>query len=164
MNALKRIAIAAALLLNLGIQMVHSADKKVEIRGKIIAYRPADRALQVASHVLNKESFLFQVTGEHRSNVIKLVYEHFGYTNLVDEILSKSPEIQIKARRKADCDETYRSFLQSSPKLKNDSSKNGHFEPLIFVSPPNEIKPADAQLLRCYVVQKDDLYVTGIKR
>ncbi|HEY6329971.1 MAG TPA: hypothetical protein VI756_11585, partial [Blastocatellia bacterium] len=33
---------------------------EVKLVGQVLAYRPADRALQVASHALNREVFLFR--------------------------------------------------------------------------------------------------------
>ena len=105
--------------------MVAGSDAGVAYRlskfkGRIIAYRPAERVTQVPSHVLNKESFLFRVSNGKLSSqnpIIKLIYEHEGYSRAIDDALSKSKFFRIKVRRDPTCDESYGQFVRNSPVL-----------------------------------------------
>jgi len=124
-----------------------------KLKGQIIAYRPADRVLQVASHVLNKEYFLFRVNNSKSNSqtvVMKLVYEHFGYSDLGDDVLSKTPVLQLNVRRDRTCDETYGDFVRNSPALRDEQAKNDPGEKIIFIEPFQKMKLSPEQPLKCY--------------
>lgn len=127
------------------------------IRGQIIAYRPAERVSEVVSHVLNKESFLFRPsdTGSNAQPAItKLVHEHFGYSELGDDLLSKTPILQLNVRRDPTCDETYGAFVQNSGTLSDDQGRNNLSERVIFIGRFKEIKLSAKQMLKCYRLER----------
>jgi hypothetical protein len=145
---------AAVLLLWVGTHARETVGRTVSMRGTIIAYRPAERATQVVSHVLNREAFLFRVDGS-KPLTIKLVYEHFGYSTLDDKTLAAAPILRIQARRDPSCDETVAAFVQNSPALRNEASKDDSVEPLVFIG----TKPPGIQPLKCYRVEEGGLQV-----
>lgn len=135
---------------------------QTKMRGQIIAYRPADRVLQVVSHVLNKESFVFKVTNSAPNSqvvVMKLVYEHFGYSDLGDDVLSKTPILQLNVRRDASCDETYGAFVQNAPTLREDQAKGDPSEKVVFIGPFQKAKLSAEQPLKCYRLRRGDFRI-----
>jgi hypothetical protein len=138
----------------------------IKMTGHIIAYRPADRVLQVVSNVLNKESFLFVVSNSESNSqgvVMKLVYEHFGYSDLGDDVLSKTPTLQINVHRDATCDETYGAFVQNAPKLREDQAKNDSSQKVIFIEPSQKMKLSPEQILKCYRLQSGNFRIEPSK-
>ncbi len=132
--------------------------KRTTIRGQIIAYRPGERVSQVVSHVLNKEYFLFRVkTSEVNSSptVIKLMYEHFGYSTLADDWLAKMPTLQLIVHRDSSCDETYGAFVVNSPNVNDDRPKEAAAgEKVIFIGSFQELKISNEQILKCYKLER----------
>jgi hypothetical protein len=158
--ALAVIALAVPLTLLTGPAGTQRELTKIE--GQIIAYRPAERVSQVVSHVLNSESFLFKLrTARPKTQpvVTKVVYEHFGHSDLGDDVLRKTPMLQISARRDTTCDETYHSFLQSSPTLKDAQTGAELGEKIIFISPFQTTKLSPGQLLKCYRLQNGNFRI-----
>ncbi len=149
-----RLGGAALLLLSAGTYADQAAERMVSIKGTIVAYRPAERATQVVSHVLNRESFLFRVDGP-KSVVVKLVYEHFGYTTLDAKTLAATPILEVQGRRDPSCDETFAAFVQNSPTIRNEASPGDAIEPLAFLG----TKPSNSQLLKCYRVAEGGLRI-----
>jgi hypothetical protein len=135
---------------------------QVNMRGQIIAYRPAERVSQAASHALNRESFLFR-SGPTKSSpqlvVTKLVYEHFGYSDLGSDLLDKAPRLVLKVHRDARCDETYRAFVQNSPTLKEEQSKDETGEKVVFIEPFRTMKLSPDQTLKCYKLQSGNFQI-----
>jgi len=133
-----------------------------KMRGQIIAYRPAERLLQMSSHALNEEAFLFRVNSS-RSNsqpvVVKLVYEHFGYSDLGDDVLRKTPTLQISVHPDPTCDETYGAFVDSGPALKTDEAKGDASAKIIFIEPFQNMKLSAEQPLECYRLQSGGLRI-----
>ncbi len=131
--------------------------RRTTMKGQIIAYRPVERVSQLASHVLNKECFLFRVNTS-RSNsppvVIKLMYEHFGYSILGDDLLSKMPTLQLVVHRDSTCDETYGSFVENSPTFNDDRAKGDPEEKVIFIGSFQEMKLSTEQILKCYRLER----------
>lgn len=129
------------------------------IKGQIIAYRPAERALQVASHNLNRESFLFKVsTTESNSQpvVVKVVYEHFGYSDLGTDVLEKAGILEVRVNRDTTCDETYGAFVQNSPTVKEMESKSDSSEKVLFVGAFQTVRLFPEQLVKCYRLRTGD--------
>jgi hypothetical protein len=127
MKYLKRACVIVSVLVLLAIVTgaagTHHGLTKIE--GQIIAYRPSERVSQVPSHVLNTESFLFKLKTSGmigQPAVTKVIYEHIGYSDLGDDVLRKTPMLQITARRDTACDETYSAFVQGSPTLKEEQT------------------------------------------
>jgi hypothetical protein len=132
-------------------------QRPTTMKGQIIAYRPAERVSQVASHVLNKEYFLFRVktSGTNSSpRVIKLMYEHFGYSMLGNDLLSKMPTLQLIVHRDSTCDETYGAFVENSPNFNDDRTKEAAGEKVIFIGSFQEMKPSNEQILKCYKLER----------
>lgn len=151
-----RLGGAVVLLLSAGVQAGHAAGRTVSIRGTIIAYRPAERATQVVSHVLNRESFLFRIEGSKPGGVVvKLVYEHFGYTTLDDKTLAATPILEVQGRRDPSCDETFAAYVQNSPTVRNEASPSDAIEPLVFFG----AKPSSSEPLKCYRVAEGGLRI-----
>ena len=131
--------------------------RRLSMRGQIIAYRPAERVSQVVSHVLNKEHFLFRVNTSGSNSppvVIKLIYEHIGYSMLGDEVLSKTPTLQLIVHRDSTCDETYGAFVENSSTLNDDRAKGDPGEKVIFIGTFQEMKLSTEQILKCYKLDR----------
>jgi hypothetical protein len=146
-------AVVVIVFLAIAIGLAGVPQGHTKLKGQIIAYRPADRILQVVSHVLNRESFLFRVSNSESNSqavVMKLVYEHFGYSDLEDDVLSKTPMLQLNVRRDTTCDETYGAFVQNSPTLREERAKNDPSEKVIFIEPFQKMKLSPEQPLKCY--------------
>jgi hypothetical protein len=126
-----------------------------KIEGQIIAYRPFENFFQTASMAPNREEYLFKVSGA-KVNVIKLVYEHYGYSRLTGKMLAEEPTIDATVYRDKKCDETYGDYIKhSSPiNLGNKLSK-----PIIFIEDMDEVKLLSGQHLKCYRVKDDDIHV-----
>ena len=132
-------------------------ERRTTLKGQIIAYRPAERASQVVSHVLNKEHFLFRVNTSGSNSppvVIKLIYEHIGYSKFGDELLSKTPTLQLIVHRDSTCDETYGAFVENSSTLNDDRAKGDPGEKVIFIGSFQEMKPSTEQILKCYKLDR----------
>jgi hypothetical protein len=161
-EAARIFAIVVTVFLAIVIGTASVLYRQTKLKGQIIAYRPADRALQAASHVLNKESFLFRVNefgSSPRTVIIKLVHEHFGYSNLGNDVLSKTPMLELNVRRDTTCDETYGAFVQNSPSLRDAQAKNDSGEKVIFIEPFQTIKLSPEQPLKCYKLRGGEVRV-----
>jgi hypothetical protein len=134
--------------------------KKTNLVGEIIAYRPAERISQVVSFVMNEETFLLNVSGSRTSGltVAKLVYRHFGYSDLGAEVLDRTPTLRLKVRRDHTCDESYGGFVSSAPVI-SDPSGQVHNEPVIFIGKFGDVKLPAEQELKCYTMQSGDFQV-----
>jgi len=151
------IAVVAVVTAAAGTQRGHT-----NMKGQIIAYRPGERVLQMASHVLNRESFLFKVstsTSNSQPVVAKLVYEHFGYSDLGGDLLDKAPMLQLSAHRDKTCDETYGDFVQKSPTLKEDQGKTDSAGKVIFIGPFQTMKLSPELPLKCYKLQSGNFQI-----
>lgn len=135
-----------------------SAKRKTELVGQIIAYRPADRISQVASHVMNKENFLFKL-GRPRSHsdltVVKVVYEHLGFSDMNEQLLNDMPDLKLKASRDTACDESYSAFVADSPVITGESGRV-ITDRIIFLGRFRNIKIPPERILECYVMEKGD--------
>jgi hypothetical protein len=126
------------------------AGRKSSLRGKITAYRPADRMLQVASFVENRELFLFQVEGKSET-LVKLVYVHQGYSNIKEDVLSGAKGIAIIAHRNKSCDQTLDLFEKDAPVIPVENDARTVDERVIFT----DVRPrsmSKSYLLKCYVL------------
>jgi hypothetical protein len=64
--------------------------------------------------VVNREVFLFQVEGEAQQ-IVKIVYEHGGYSDIPAQPAEKPAVMLLKAHRDRSCDEDYRRFVSEAP-------------------------------------------------
>jgi hypothetical protein len=156
MKEARRSLVVVAVIASLAIVAATAAGTQrghTKMKGQIIAYRPAERVWQMASHVLNRESFLFKLsTVESNSQPIiaKLVYEHLGYSDIGSDLLEKAPTLQLSAHRDKTCDETYEAFVQNSPTLKEDQANSDSSDKVVFIASFRTIKLAPEQPLKCY--------------
>jgi hypothetical protein len=90
-----------------------AAGKKTSFKGRIAAYRPADR-MQVVSFVANKELLLFQ-TDAASHDLLKIVYVHQGFSDLKGDVLSGAQDISISVRRNPSCDQALGAFEKEAP-------------------------------------------------
>lgn len=81
------------------------------IRGRVVAFRPAERIGQVVSEVINRETFLLRLDSS-AGEIVKVVYDHYGYSKFPDGSVS------LKGRRDRSCDGTYGQFVAKAPILK----------------------------------------------
>ena len=133
----------------------------IHMRGQIVAYRPGERLLQFASFVVNRESFLFAVTSDRSKSqpvVAKLVYEHFGYSELSYDVLQKAPSIQLRAHRDPKCDETFADYVEHSPTFKTEDGKEEMIK-VVFVGPFQTVQLSPQQPLKCYKVQEGSIRI-----
>src|ERR1700739_1592067 len=84
------------------------AGKKTSFKGRIVAYRPADR-MQVVSFVANKELLLFKRSGGS-NQLLKIVYVHQGFSDLKGDVLSGAQDISVSVRRDPSCDQALGAF------------------------------------------------------
>jgi hypothetical protein len=124
------------------------------LKGQIIAYRPVEAIWQSVSHVLNQQSFLFYRPEQksQSSAIIKLVYEHFGYSELDGDLIQRAPVLYVTARRDSSCDERYSEFLQNSPGMNDEQGQPSGIEKLVFVRSVREFNVAPERVLKCYKV------------
>jgi hypothetical protein len=84
--------------------------------------------------------------------------EHHGYSGLGEELVSKTPMLQLRARRDKSCDETYASFIQSSPTITDDQGKNA-VEKIDFLGSFAKMKLSPKQPLKCYKLESGNFQV-----
>lgn len=137
--------------------MAYAGDSPDHLQGEIIAYRSADMIYQVASEVLNKEVFLFRVS-DPKAKIIKLIYEHYGYTNIGADILAKRPMIRVTVRRDKKCDEKYGSYIKNAPAVYDQFGKD-IMRPIEFIGKNDELELSADKRLECYRVEHNDIYV-----
>jgi hypothetical protein len=141
--------------------------RHTKMKGQIIAFRPFDRIVQMASFVENRETFLFRVVtpgSNSRPVIVKLVYEHFGYSDLGEDVTSKSPLLRLRVRRDKTCDETYATFVQNSPTIQDDDGKEFSMEKVVFIGLLEKTNIPAQQQLKCYKMQSGDLEMNSIPR
>ncbi len=146
-----RKSIAVILLASLCYSATSFAGRKLTFKGRIAAYRPADKVGQVVSFVINRELFLFRTED---GKLLKLVYRHNGFSDIVGSVLSGSANILISARRDHSCDETLGAFEANAPDipLMEDGKKFGSIQRLVFsASVP---LPPQTYRMKCYVLQR----------
>ncbi len=159
MKTVTRVLVALAVTLSLGDAPGRGTTgwrRHRKVTGQIIAYRPFDRIVQMVSFVENREIFLFRA-GPSESNprpvIVKLVYEHFGYSDLGNDILNKVPLLEFTVQRDKRCDETYGAFVQNSPTIKDGDGKDFSIEKLVFIEPFEKTRIPLEQPLKCYRTQ-----------
>jgi len=140
--------IAAALLCCVG---AGSTGGKASFKGRMAAYRPADRLAQVVSFVANREVFLFRVNGGE-GKILKLVYVHQGYSDIKDDVLHGSIEISVAAHRDRSCDQTLESFEKDAPTVPIQGDSGAVIEPIVFAD--KSLRLEKSYMLNCYVLDR----------
>jgi hypothetical protein len=137
--------------------MAFAGSKIDHFTGQIVAYRSVDMYFQDASEVENEEVFLFKISDPEVS-VIKLIYEHYGYSKIGAGILAKHPMIRVTVHRDKKCDETYDSYVKSAPPIQTQSGKE-IVKPVEFLGNLNEEELAAGQPLKCYRIENGEINV-----
>lgn len=140
--------VAAALLCCV---VAGSMESKASLKGRIVAYRPADRLAQVVSFVANKEIFLFRVNG-NGGRILKLVHVHHGYSDIKDDVLRGSIQISVVAHRDRSCDQTLESFEKDAPAVPIQGDSSAVIEPIVFAD--KSLRLEKSYKLKCYVLDR----------
>ena len=146
-----RTAASMAVLIALCCGMAGALGKRSPFKGRIAAYRTADR-MQVISSVANKELLLFQRdTASH--DLLKIVYVHQGFSDLKGEVLSGERDISISVRRDASCDQTLAAFEKEAPAIpiKGDDTASTT-ERVVFA--PWLSRPTESYRMKCYLLER----------
>ena len=129
----------------------HSTKK---MKGQIIAFRPWDSVVQVPSFAVNREIFLFQLSGHNaKGGIVKLVYQHFEYSNLTGDVLQKQPVLDLTVRRDKSCDETYGAFVRDAPTIQSVDGEDSSIAKVVFIVTA-ETRISPGQKLKCYTAGK----------
>jgi hypothetical protein len=135
------------------------AGRKVSLKGRISAYRLADRMFQVASSVENRELFLFQVEGKN-AVLVKLVYVHPGYSDIKANALSGAENIEIVVHRNVSCDETLYEFERDAPAIPIEGDVRSMSAKIIFTEERSQQLPKSYPL-KCYVLDQWKTLMNG---
>jgi len=144
-------SVLVILTLSLCCNAAAPGSKESSFKGRIAAYRPADRIGQVASSVLNRELLLFHVDGTGET-LLKLVYLHQGYSDLKDNVLSGAQGISISARRDPSCDQDLGTFEKEALAITIEGDKGASTERVVFSSQSS--LPAKSYRIKCYVLER----------
>jgi hypothetical protein len=148
-----RMLAAMTVLVSLGSASMQAAaawHRTKKVKGQIIAFRAVDRVVQMASFVENREIFLFRLNGhDTKGAIVKLVYEHFGYSILTDEVLHKQPVLDVTVRRDKSCDETYGAFVRDAPTIQSVDGEDSGIAKIVFIGTA-ETLISPGQKLKCY--------------
>ena len=94
----------------------------IPVRGHIVAFRPAERLGQVVSGVVNRETLLLRTDGK-AGEIIKVVYEHDGYSEISGAAAEASASLAVDVHRDRSCDGTYGQFVSEAPVLTSDDGR-----------------------------------------
>jgi hypothetical protein len=150
-------------LLVLSVSGVAQPISKVSLSGRFIAYRPSDRVAQTASFITNKEAFLLQIEGAKPSKIVKIEYEHAGYSDITGETLENAPLLSLKVRRNASCDQSYGQFVSTAPTMRDEKSGKEMVGGIKFVAKYQSTQLPSDTALKCYALQKGDFRIVGAK-
>jgi hypothetical protein len=137
------------LFLSLCCGAASASGKRTSFKGRIAAYRPADR-MQVVSFVANKELLLFQ-TDRASHDLLKIVYVHQGFSDLKGDVLSGAQDIFVSVRRDSSCDQTLGTFEKEAPAVPLEGS-TASTEGVVFASSVS--RPPESYQLKCYVLER----------
>jgi hypothetical protein len=128
----------------------YAAGKKSSFKGRIAAYRPADR-MQVVSFVSNKELLLFQTdTASH--DLLKIVYVHQGFSDIKDDVLSGARDISISVRRDPSCDQTLGAFEREAPVIQLEGSSTASSTARVVFA-ASVSRPPELYRMKCYELE-----------
>lgn len=125
------------------------AGKESSFKGRIAAYRPADR-MQVASFVANKELLLFRID-EASHKLLKIVYVHQGFSDLKGDVLSGAQDISISVRRDPSCDQTLGAFEMEAPAVPLRGDSTASTERVVFAA--SVARPPESYRMKCYLLE-----------
>ena len=132
--------------------------------GTIIAYRPVELITQVPSFSLNREAFLVHIektSSGATPELVKVVYEHLGYTGLTYDVLHATPLLLLRVSRERACDETYESFAKHGPVLRDATTGAESLKRIVFVGRFSGTSVPDSQRLNCYVLHHYEALTTA---
>lgn len=140
------VAILVALLCS---NAASPTNRKSPFKGRIAAYRPADR-MQVVSFAQNRELLLFHVHGASEE-FLKLVYVHQRFSDLKDDVLGGMQSISISARRDPSCDQTFGAFEKDAPAIPLQDGGTASTERIVFAAAMS--RPAESYRMKCYILE-----------
>ena len=155
-----RLSLIVILLLFVCVDAHDAPGGDGKLLGQIIAYRPAEMIIQFASHVLNKQIYLFKVK-EPQQEIVKLVYEHFGWAKEDVGLLSDLPLFLVSATRDKSCDETFEHFVKTSKGIISAETGADVAPPVAFIGNGDKDAIMANQLLPCYKVKEDGLHIVN---
>jgi hypothetical protein len=163
-----RLAKLAVLLVlsTVALSAIAMAKQKTTITGRIVAYRPIDRTPLAASASLIKELFLFEFEDQKQDKnptVVKIDYEHFGHSEITEQILQDALTLRVKLKRSSICDQSYTEFLSSVPKGKDEESGMEIVNGIAFVERFKTIELDPDLMLKCYILGNGEIQVLGDK-
>jgi len=131
------------------------------VRARLVAYRPAELARQMVSHVLNKEELVFatlKADGD-QGRAIKVVYEHFGHSKTPDPAASEGVVYELRLRRMKSCDESLESYAKNSPRLALQASTTQSpsliGEGVLFLNGGDSASLSQWGRLPCYLLREE---------
>ncbi len=144
-----RTTVLIIMLVSLCFGAAIASGKKTSFKGRIAAYRPADR-MQVVSSVANKELLLFQTDGA-RHDWLKIVYVHQGFSDLKGDVLSGAQDISISVRRDPSCDQALGAFEKEALAVPLEGTTASTERVVFAASVP---RPPESYQMKCYVLKR----------
>src|SRR6185503_14294615 len=159
MNTPLRICIALALLTGFANAMGKAPRKTSKLKGRIVAYRPADRISQTPSFASNGELFLFAVdsSSSERPTLVKIDYRHVGYTDITAEMLEDAPQLMLTAKRDRSCDQSLAQFVSSTPAIREQGTETVLASGVTFFKGFDQRTLRPDLILPCYILKKGGL-------
>jgi hypothetical protein len=172
---LKKATITTLLFCTCAVLMAASTARRlIIVKGRIVAFRPFDRAVQAPSFIPNREVFLLQLDSpnhDRKSKIIKIDYRHFDPSDITPEILKRSPLLKVRVTRNRSCDEDYGHLVSNAPviemldniseveKLDDPSTRRKAIEPIRFTAGFDDTSLSPDLKLKCYALEKGNFQV-----
>jgi hypothetical protein len=126
----------------------YALGKSRNLRGTIIAYDPLFHGLKHPSFVKNLEVTVADLrSGGKPQQLVKVVFEGFGKSQLSQDILDGEKSFQVRAVRDTSCDEAHPRILSQ---LESDFQGSGTF---VLNSAHRTTSLESVENLECYRVQ-----------
>jgi hypothetical protein len=143
----------------------NTTRRLITVKGRIIAFRPFDRAVQAPSFIPNAEVLLLQLSPEPggKTKIIKIDYRHFEFSDITPELLARDPQLSMRVMRDRTCDESYGHLVSTAPviELSHDISgpPESFVEPIRFIGGFNGGDLSLNLKLECYALEKGNFQV-----
>jgi hypothetical protein len=108
--------------------------------------------VQVSSFVRNVENFLFETQRNRKPVVFRIVYRYIGSTELDENDLNGTRELEIQGSRDRTCDQSFEKFRESSAPVFG-TNRDQLAPALVFASGFDEKKLKGSEPLQCYAVE-----------
>jgi hypothetical protein len=144
----------------------NTTRRLITVKGRIVAFRPFDRAVQAPSFIPNAEVFLLQLDGPKyggKPRIIKIDYRHFEFSDITPELLARNPQLRMRVMRDRTCDESYGHLVSTAPVIELSHDISGPpeslVEPIKFIGGFNGGDLSPSLKLECYALQKGNFQV-----